>query len=462
MANSLVIGLTIWALSAASMAGAIAFVTRSASASIRSAVWNAALVACVLGPVSSWIGQRFSYTLNVLPATSSVVSAVPRDEGPATAVDRPRGDGLGALPSVDHRTESTVTRVLGAVWVIGALLVMLRFLMQFQRAASLVRRAVPADDPRARCILRRASGALRYRRSVALLISRELDIPVAAGIRRRVIVLPATAVDWTNSQLEIVLIHELAHLKRGDTLARAVSMAACAIHWFNPVVWIASWFAMREAEMAADDIVVSRGVRPSNYAETLLDLVDALTVRSVFEPAIGLAGRSLLADRIAAILRDSDSRAEIGRVTRAMVAITTLICVFAVACIRLAPVRVSARHRASNAASISVISPSENGSPAPQQATTVRRSELQPITRKRMPPTPRPTEEWVPAAIAGLIRALDDTSGNVRGEAALALGRLHANEATPNLQRLLNDSNKFVRYEAAEALRMMRGRSGGQ
>ena len=71
----------------------------------------------------------------------------------------------------------------------------------------------------------------------------------------------------------------------------------------------------------------------------------------------------------------------------------------------------------------------------------------------RVDPTTSPRDStWVQGATDGLIAALDDQSPQVRGEAAHALGKLGAIRAQQPLSRLVNDPDKFVQYEARQAL----------
>src|SRR5262249_49571914 len=91
-----------------------------------------------------------------------------------------------------------------------------------------------------------------------------------------VIVLPASAQTWDGDRLRHVLLHEMAHILRRDLVGHSMARLACAVYWFHPVVWVAARRLRAESERACDDLVLDSGVRPSDYAQHLLDLVITL------------------------------------------------------------------------------------------------------------------------------------------------------------------------------------------
>ena len=117
---------------------------------------------------------------------------------------------------------------------------------------------------------------LGIRRPVALLIHPEKTIPMVWGVFRCRLLLPAAARHWGGEQLRSALLHELAHVKRRDMMGQLLAQIACALHWYNPLVWFAAWRLGVERERACDDLVLASGVRPSAYAGHLLDVVTRL------------------------------------------------------------------------------------------------------------------------------------------------------------------------------------------
>ena len=134
-------------------------------------------------------------------------------------------------------------------------------------------------------------------------------MPVVWGLLRSRMRLPAEAVDWSVQQQQSVLLHELAHIKRRDTMAQLLTQIACALHWFNPLMWFAAWRLGVERERACDDLVLASGVRPSAYAGHLLDVVTGLSpARWTQSCGLAMARKSSLEGRLTAVLSKNLNR----------------------------------------------------------------------------------------------------------------------------------------------------------
>lgn len=101
-----------------------------------------------------------------------------------------------------------------------------------------------------------------------------LKSPVAAGVFRKIIFVPASWRDWSEPSRQIVLAHESAHHRRHDPLWRWVAGISCAVNWYNPLVW---WMARRlslQCEYACDAGVLHQGVSARDYAGLLCNLAE--------------------------------------------------------------------------------------------------------------------------------------------------------------------------------------------
>ena len=90
------------------------------------------------------------------------------------------------------------------------------------------------------------------------------------------VLLPETAETWPESRRHVVLLHELAHIKRQDCLVQMLVQLVCALYWFNPMVWYAARQLRIERELACDDAVIQVGTVPAEYATHILTLAGSL------------------------------------------------------------------------------------------------------------------------------------------------------------------------------------------
>jgi beta-lactamase regulating signal transducer with metallopeptidase domain len=173
------------------------------------------------------------------------------------------------LPAGDYQPVSPwLSQWLPWIWGAGVLLTSVRLVV----ALALL------------CRWRRVSERIEMRGNLEIRVLAGLSGPVAAGILKPVIFLPKSWRTWTPEVCEAVLAHESKHHQRRDPLWRAVGAAACALHWFNPLVW---WMARRladQCEFATDEAVLAEGISAARYANVLCDL--AASERS---PATALA-----------------------------------------------------------------------------------------------------------------------------------------------------------------------------
>ena len=107
------------------------------------------------------------------------------------------------------------------------------------------------------------------RRKVAVLVHEQVSIPFTYGFLNPRIMLPAAS-RLVPRQMSPVLAHEVAHVKRGDSLVGAVAHAVCSILWFVPPLWVSRLLMRQEAERSCDVFVLSQGVPKREYASMLI------------------------------------------------------------------------------------------------------------------------------------------------------------------------------------------------
>ncbi len=293
-----------------------------------------ASVADVAAPKELNAGDQFSGTESARRAT---VSARSSEESDAARKMSSLAPGSGPLdrPAQAQAAPAVLPRLVNwalAVWAAGVLLLLIRLLVGLAATGLLARRAVEFKDPALAQLFSSLLAEVKLKGGVRLLRSDRTSMPVVCGILRPAVLLPAEAEGWTEEQRRLVLLHELTHVARRDCLTQMIAQVACAVYWFNPLIWSAARRLRVERERACDDYVLSVGTRPSDYAHHLLEIARSMQERSVFSwsqtASVAIARRSQLEGRLLAILSKENEHRAVSRAAAA--GLVALVCVLLV------------------------------------------------------------------------------------------------------------------------------------
>lgn len=151
--------------------------------------------------------------------------------------------------------------------------------------------------------LTRLNRVLRVGRRVTLTVSDRVTSPILIGLVRSTIVLPSAALGWPAAELEMVLVHELAHVRGYDNLVNFAQRIIESLLFFHPAVWLISRGVREEREHCCDAVVVRHTDEPRAYAELLCQL--ATPVGRGLSAAMAMS-RTPLTARVRRILRVED------------------------------------------------------------------------------------------------------------------------------------------------------------
>jgi beta-lactamase regulating signal transducer with metallopeptidase domain len=310
-------------------------------AELRGALLSVALLVMLALPVL--VGAGAHLPVGVLPsrderATSEAqtnvllrVGASTPNAGPEFSVGTTgHVDGQLFAQSSAGARWSTTTVLIVLYALVAAAILSLR-VAGVLRLRRVLRTAHPTTRPAFRDAVARAASAIGTGRMPAILESDVVGAPFVCGIRHPAVVLPAAARDWTTRRLDSVLLHEMAHIRRHDVAWRAVADVVCAVHWFNPVAWIASARLRSDAELACDSAAVIAGVSPDAYARELLALARLFNGTRLLRHAVGMSGSASLRTRIEVVLIGEAARVGRGHVAFAAVIAAVITLGFAVA-----------------------------------------------------------------------------------------------------------------------------------
>ena len=192
-----------------------------------------------------------------LPPTEAVILPVPARPAPEmSAAAAPAAPGITApvVQRAPQRRALSWTEVGGRLWL-GGMAALLAYQAGGYALARrrLLRGARPGSEEETALAAALAAG-LKVRRLPPLLRTGDITSPMVLGLVRPVLLLPEGALP--EEELEVVLRHELTHLRRHDVAYQALLRLARTVHWFNPLVWWMGREAGRNLELCCDDAVV--------------------------------------------------------------------------------------------------------------------------------------------------------------------------------------------------------------
>jgi beta-lactamase regulating signal transducer with metallopeptidase domain len=234
-------------------------ILRNRSARLRYGLSCAALAVMTALPfATAWI--LYSAPLVATAAVGRVV-----DPGGANATTQPVP---ASLPAWIAALEAWAL----PVWFAGVLIFAMRLIWSSRHVVRLQREG-DAADPSLIATVSRLARQMNVRHPVAVLMSKLIDSPSVAGWLRPVILLPAaTLMNLTVEQLETVLAHELAHIRRHDYLVNLLQNLAETLFFYQPGVWWVSSRIRNERELCCDDVVVEVCGDAIGYARALAKL----------------------------------------------------------------------------------------------------------------------------------------------------------------------------------------------
>lgn len=278
-------------------------------AAARHLVWVVAFVALLAVPIFTAVvpARNVIYTQ---PAVATVDEPVTH---PSPISDELAGSlDLAAVedtPPPAAKPEPPFAAI-ASIWLAGAALVALQALIASVGIALIRRRSFAwvgdLFDP-AELALR-----LGVRRTWELRQSGTARPPAAMtwGFVRPTVLLPRDSIEWPAARLRATMLHELAHIRRADSLTQRLAMLACGLHWFNPAVWLAARALRADAEIAADDTVLRSGLKPSDYAAELLRIAAELgnLRQPAFTSGVSIMNHKRIENRIRAIVDPAQTR----------------------------------------------------------------------------------------------------------------------------------------------------------
>jgi beta-lactamase regulating signal transducer with metallopeptidase domain len=190
--------------------------------------------------------------------------------------------------------------VVALLYLAGVLLLATRVVYNYRKLTSYkTQGVVPATDHSVD-MLNNLKQLLNTKSSVKLQFSEYVSVPMVIGVIKPLILVPlATATQLNTQQLETILVHELAHIKRNDYFFNILQAFIGTVLFFNPFAWAMSRTIRREREHCCDDMVLEHTGAPLSYAHALAALE---TTRQSQLALAAIGNKKLLFNRIKRIM----------------------------------------------------------------------------------------------------------------------------------------------------------------
>ena len=302
---------------------------RSAAANVRylSALGSLLLLSASPLAIAVWEVQSPAPRSEVTPVTAAE-TATPL---PAASVNSSSPIAAVANNELLLAALNLAATCLPWLWICGAPLTFLLTTAGLLGAERLRRQSRPLENAPIIEMCRQLAASLQISYRVGVAVCDRIAAPILVGILRPMILLPAVALTgWEPRQLEMVLLHELAHVRRYDNLVNLLQRMIESLLFFHPMVWIVSGWVRREREYCCDELVVARTRQPQAYAEVLVTLAEKLSEnvpRSSWlahpQAVSSLTERPLVA-RVRRILKKEEQSMQVSRKAVGLVLVTLL------------------------------------------------------------------------------------------------------------------------------------------
>jgi uncharacterized protein (TIGR03435 family) len=272
---------------------------RRADPNARYAIACVALFALAVAPAATWIGS-----------SPGVVHPLPLAQNHLAPVATVPASPQGSFTVFAMRSEGGLMPAVVFVWIAGAALFWLRLAGGWLLAARARRRSIRPGSREWQEALGRLSARLGVRRVVRLVVSPLGNTPAVSGWWKPVVFMPIGALaGMPAEQVEALLLHELAHVRRNDHLVNLLQNAAEALLFYHPAVWWVSGHIRLERELCCDDIAAKASGDVFVYASALAEFAEFRRVNARL--AMAATGGRFRA-RIARLLGQAEPEFRIG------------------------------------------------------------------------------------------------------------------------------------------------------
>lgn len=188
-------------------------------------------------------------------------------------------------------TWENLAAIISTLYLLGLSVMLIRCAAGVYLTQRLRRRSRMIQEDKIKSLVKELAQQLKLRVTPVVKVCEQVVVPMVVGVIKPMILLPASiSTSLSSSELEAVLLHELAHIRRWDPLVNFIQRVVESILFFHPVAWWMSRQIAQERENCCDDIAAQRTDGGVAYASTLIRLAEICLESKAAEPSPALSG----------------------------------------------------------------------------------------------------------------------------------------------------------------------------
>ncbi len=214
---------------------------------------------------------------------------------------------LPSEPASVTQARVSILQMLAAIWLAGMCALAACILLGLRGMSHRLRCSQPVEDKVILQLLEQCKARVQVRQKVRVFSSDQFQSPCLVGFLTPRLQLPGKLLQsFTEQELRLIFLHELAHVKRRDILINWLCTVAQLLHWFNPLVWFAFSRMHAHREVACDALALTAAGEQERevYGDTIIRLLEGFTPGSTVAGSVGiLEDRHQIKERIRMIAR---------------------------------------------------------------------------------------------------------------------------------------------------------------
>ena len=373
------------------MLAAVLALLHKRSASSRYAIACGALAVVVLLAVATaWQ----SYEPQTTVAAAAIQAMPLPDDTVVIAGTAPAPTWRDRAVALLAATRAHVPQIL-MLWLAGVLILSIRLGVSWWRVQTMARRSTADAGDVLQRAAKRLAQSLGLTRPVRIVMSSAVDVPSVVGWLRPMVLIAMSSVSGlTAEQLEMVLAHELAHIRRHDFLVNAMQSVVETLMFYNPAVWWISREIRIERENCCDDLAVAVCGDPVAYARALAQLESARV-----PAAAAAANGGSLVERVRRLVGSHSERSLFSSSWTGAAAVTSFILLIGLATAPLFAERSAEAKPQAAGTKIEVTAPQQPKPPAKAEKTTQADHDDDNFDMPEPPELPEPPDVNVPEPV---------------------------------------------------------------